>query len=177
MAADAGYPSNTFKTGILNSLYGGATGREWGGPAWDFISGWVRDIADWLITNVMVPWRVSVVTTQDALMPGDIVVMDLTRSATVNGLPYPYFRKFNGGSGYVALGLAAAAAGSGGLATVAYSGPVPVSMTGLTGLTAGSRVSGDATTGRLKAWAVGDEALGYVDPAGNVFVLGAGRAP
>jgi hypothetical protein len=176
MARDPGYPNNLLKQDRLNSLFGGEQGNAFGLPAWLFLNGWVRDLADWFLTHIRVSWSTQVIVTQEAVVAGDVLGMSVLQSAPDGG-PYvarlasiPLIER-------LAIGLAAEPAAAGSRVLMISGGVVPAAITGLGSIPSTDvRVSADLNTGRLKAWAPGEEVLGYTDRRGNVLLLAPARA-
>ncbi len=180
MPRDPGYPSNTFLTGVLNALYGGGTAREWGGEAWDFLQGLVRDHGKWLLTWKRKPYDTNTGVTQASVVAGDILCIDLSQSTTITvdvvTEDYPYIAKFTGAANQIVIGIALESAGAVAEVHFANGGLLPAKYFGLAGSAAGTAVSANTTTSRLKVWVAGDEILGFLDAKGNVLFLSAARA-
>jgi hypothetical protein len=179
---DPGYPNNTFKQGVLNTLYGGEARNKWGGKAWTFLNGWVRDIADWLLTWKRQPYQHCVLLVQDSLSPGDVIVWDFGLTATdpLTSQKTHYLRKASSGTGAanaIVVAIALESIGAGSQVNACMGGLLPAALFNLAGQPGGSLISVNYATGTLKAWASGDEAIGYVDALGNILFLGAARAP
>jgi hypothetical protein len=180
VAKDAGYPSSGFLQGILNSLYGGADGAEFGPDAWTFLNGWVRDIAYWLLKWQRQPYDVQVGYVQEAVSVGDVLAADLGQVASdPGGLDIIYIRKIGTGTGLtnaVIIGVALEAAGAGAQCHFGAGGLLPASLfTALAGNAAGTKLAADVATSKLRTWVAGDEVVGYLNTRGSVLFLGAAR--
>lgn len=180
MAYDAPYPGNQFRQGKRSTLFGGGTATEFGGNAWLRLNGVVKAIEDWLLDFFRKPFTPGVCVVQEAVAIGDVLVADLALSANdADGHPAFYVRRLPSGTGAtnaLRIGIALEAASAFADCHYAVGGMLPANMfTGLTGLAAGSRLTADATTGRLRAWTTGDDTDGFVTATGAVFLLYQGR--
>lgn len=177
MSRDAGYPSNLLDQDILNSLYGGEGARNMGGPAWDFLNGWVRSIADRILTHLRIDADYQAPVVQDATVVGDCIGIDLSRSSAAGG---PWIGKMSSiaAGNAVFLGVAADNVTAALRCKMAGHGPIPANVSLLSpALVAAGKVliTVDSVANRLKVAAVGDDAVGYSDPKGNVMLFAPGR--
>lgn len=182
MARDPGYPSNLFRQGLKNTLYGGAAGNEFGGDAWTYLCGIAKDIHDHLLDYRRRPYTVEFGIVQNDVVPGNILAVDLglSTTATVDGsaVAYPYIRKIGSGSGLanaVVIGVAVDAASSGAQVAYATSGLLPAALFNLSGNSPKTAVTANLATSTFKLAGIGDETLGYLDVIGNILLLGAAR--
>jgi hypothetical protein len=171
MAQDQGYPDNLFRFDQLNTLFGGEVKSAFGGPAWEFINGWVRDIASSFLAHIRVSWSTQTPITQEAVVVGDCMAMDFSRAVDGGG---PYVGKLSsiGDTNGSFLGLAAEPAGAGSRVRVASGGVVPSSITGLTSLASRMGVTPDLISNKLRAAQPRTEqVIGYSDVKGNVLLI------
>jgi hypothetical protein len=177
VAQDSGYPGNLLKQDQLNSPFGGEAENNFGGKAWKFFGGWMRDLADWFLQHSRQDMDVQAPLVQDALVVGDCVGMDLSRSSALGGAWIGKMSSIAAGNAvflYVAMdnvtaGLRCKAAGH---------GPIPASVSLLNpALLAGGKtlIAVDSVANRLKVAGVGDDGVGYADPKGNVILFAPGR--
>jgi len=180
MAYDVGYPGNQFRQGKRSTLFGGGTATEFGGNAWLRLNGVVKAIEDWLLDFFRRPFTTGVCIVQEAVSIGDVLVADMALTANdADGHTAFYVRRLPSGTGAtnaLRIGIALEAVPAFSDCHYAAGGMLPANLfTGLTGLAAGSRLVGDVTTGRLRAWTTGDDTDAYVTAFGAVFLLYPGR--
>lgn len=177
MSRDAGYPGNLLKQDQLNSPHGGEGARNFGGAAWDFLDGWVRDIADWFLQHLRRDADITGVLVQDSVVVGDCIGMDLSRS--INGRAWVgKMTSITSGNG-VFIGIALEAVTAGLRCQVASHGPIAANFTLLNpALLAAGKVPvavDDPGTNRLRVATVSDDVVGLSDPSGNVMLFAPGR--
>lgn len=183
MANDPGYPDNLLAQDLLNSLNGGAPDGTLDSEGWKYLNGLARSLAEKFLQHARVPWSAQAPITQEACVPSDVLAIDLAQDAVdSSGNVIPYVGKYativNAGGLAVAIGIAIDTAGIGGRPRIAGMGPVEARFTGLTPglISAGGRLACDLTSNKLRAWASGEEVLGYGTPKGCILFLGAARA-
>lgn len=172
------YPDTTLRDDVVDPLYGGRPGAEFGALAWTWCANVLQFLGTAFLTYNRAPYTTQVVVTQQAVAAGEWVVFDA--SSPVAGGGYRV-RKVAGGdagsSTAFLLGLALEPAAAGARVRVASGGLIPRTITGLAALAAGAPVTVDYASARLRAAAGGEVVVGYGDTAGNVLLLAPARFP
>jgi len=182
MAYDPGYPGNGFRLGRRSTMFGGGTAVEFGGDAWLWLNGLAYEMHSWLIDYFHKPWTTQVALVQEAVTIGDILVADLALTTTdADGYTVIYVRRLVSGTGAtnaIVIGIALESVASFSECHYAVGGLLPANMfTGVSGFAPGTKLAADATSGRLKVWATGDEVLAYAAANGAILLLFPGRLP
>lgn len=176
------YPNNSFENDQLEvDQYGGAPAGNVDSNAWTFVTGLVRSIAKVVLGNIRVSYSSSCAVVQEAVALGDVIAIDVSKDATdpTTQKTIPYVGKYStittaGGTPKV-LGVVTVAAAVQAKAQYANGGLLSPDITGLTSMTGGATLAVDATTSKLRAWAVGEDVLGYTTPGGCAFLEYMGR--
>jgi len=174
---DQGYPGNLLKQDQLNSPYGGEAARNFGGKAWDYLHGLLRDLSDWFLQHLRQNADIQGVLLQDSVVVGDCIGMDLSRS-TATGLPWCGKMTSIAAGNAIFVGVAFDTVTGGLKGRVGSHGPIPANVTLLNpALLTGGKVSVavDSGTNKLKVAGVSDDAVGVSDPNGNVLLFAPGR--
>jgi len=165
------YPDTTLRDDVVDPLYGGRPGSEFGGPAWTWAANVLRFLGEAFLTYLRAPHHTLVVTMEEEVSAGDVVVFDA--SAALVGGAY-WCRRLgpsdSGTSTVHFLGVALEPAAAGARCRVATGGILTRTTTGIASLTGGAAVTADYTTARLRAATGGEPVLGYGDTAGNVLL-------
>lgn len=169
------YPDTTLEDDELDPLYGGRPGTEFGARAWQWANNVLRHLSRNHLLHNRAPYRCVVVKVTNACDPGDVLVHDLR--GTGAGLSEYAVRKATAGddalyaSGeLLPLGVCILGASAGNKAVVAVRGIVPLTITGFGVSTAGTAVSWNLASGKLKIALVGEPVLGLQDTRGNVHL-------
>lgn len=169
------YPDTTLNDDELDPLYGGRTGSEFGSLAWQWANNVLRFLSRAHLLHNRSPFKALTLRTIDALDVGDVVVHDLRGT----GAPlesYAVRKAATGDAGLYAsgellfIGVCVEGASAGRRAVVARIGIVPYTLTGLTAQSAGTPISANLTTGKLKVASGGDVVLGVADRRGNLHL-------
>lgn len=171
----ATYPNTTLEDDALDPLYGGEPGNKFGARAWQWACNVLRFLSRAHLLHNRNPFRCVVVQVLTACDVGDVVVHDLR--GTGASLSMYAARKATTGddalytSGELLyLGVCVEAAAAGRKAVVAVNGVVPYNVAGFGVQTAGTPVSVNLTSGKLKVAAAGEPVLGLLDTRGNVHL-------
>lgn len=173
------YPDNQFLNDQLEpDQYGGSpTPGIFDWLAWTWITGLVRNISKVILSNVRVSYTNSVVVVQHAVVPGDVLAIDLSQSYTdpTTQLKVPFVDKYStivsGGGIPKVIGVAVVTTSALGRCQYATGGLLPQAISGLSGQTGGTMISVNPANSRLRVWQVGDDTLGYTDPNGNILLV------
>lgn len=173
----ATYPRTTLEDDTLDAPFGGQPAAVFGAKAWTWVNNVLRLLSRAHLLHNRNPFRTLVVRVIDGVDPGHVVVIDLRG----NGAPaesYACRKAATGDDGLFAsgvllyLGVVIEGASAGKRAVVASAGVVPYTVTGFGVATAGTPVSVDLATARLKVAAAGETVLGMLDTRGNVVLIG-----
>lgn len=166
------YPDTTLRDDVVDPLYGGRPGSEFGTPAWTWAANVLQFLSTAFLTYLRAPYTTQVVVVKGAVAAGEVVVFDAADPLAGGGY---HVRRVEAGDATsttaVLLGVCLEPAASGARARVATSGILPRTSTGLATLAAGAAVTVDFASARLRAAALGEPVLGYGDTAGNVLLL------
>lgn len=171
---DPNYPDNLLEADVLNSLYGGAVQSAMDKDAWAFLNGWVRSIAKRILTHLRVDFDSQALLTQDSVVMGDCLAMDITRTSATGGPWIGKIQSITAGNA-IFLGVALEPKVGGQRVQCATHGALSAVVTGLGATAASGLVAVDRSTSRLRAWVAGDDAVAYSDTKGNISLFGLGR--
>lgn len=169
------YPRTTLEDDALDPPFGGQPAAAFGARAWAWANNVLRHLSRAHLLHNRNPFRTLTVRVIDGVDPGHVVVIDLRG----NGAPAEFYaaRKAATGddglfaSGVVGfLGVVIEGASAGKRAVIAAAGVVPYTVTGFGVATAGTPVSVDYSSARLKVAAAGEVTLGALDTRGNVLL-------
>lgn len=177
MAQDPGYPGNLLKQDQLNTPYGGEAENNFGGKAWKFLHGWVRDIADWFLQHVRQDMDIQAPVVQTTVVVGDLLAHDLSRTAAGGR---PWIDKLSNAvvGKAIFLGVAMDNVTAGLRCKMTTHGPVPANVTllnpaVLTG--APTNITFDRVANRFKVAGGGDPVVAIADAQGNINLFAPGR--
>lgn len=165
------YPQSNLLSDTQDAPYGGAPANRWGTPARQFIDSCLQAIESIILKHIRVPYGVHVVTSTTGNAAGDVCWFDAGQFVGSQN----YAVRDTSIANAIMWGVFLDAASVGGKARVCWGGVVSAALVGLQIQPAGTPVSADGSTGKLKVAAVGDSVYGYFDVNGNVFLLAPGR--
>lgn len=167
------YPDTTLEDDALDPLYGGQPGNKFGARAWQWANNVLRFLSRAHLLHNRQPFRCIVVQVLTACDPGDVLVHDLRGTGAALS-SYAARKAQAGDDGLYAsgellyLGVCVEGAAAGAKAVCAIKGIVPFNIAGFGVQTAGTPVSANLASGKLKVAAGGDTVLGLLDTRGNV---------
>lgn len=165
------YP-NTTLPGAQDPDFGGQPPSQFGVPAFQWINSVLQFLASAFLQYVYVPYTTEVYVASASANAGDVAAIDL--GAVAPGGAYTV-AKYSASMNYpVIVGIFILSVSLGDEASIATSGVIPSTITGLAA--ANGLVGVNQSTGRARIAQAGDPLIGSVDPQGNLYIslLGGG---